>query len=151
MSFGEPQRSGSNHEQARQPQPVNKVFGADAGEMQLDVPGVSASPADDVAENRGDLRIEQFVTGYLEQHGLDGSQIRIREQDGNTDNLRPPQGPSDCQKAERLTVTPWDRRFARWQVGLTYPHHLIYLRQNIHREQDGRDEWGNSVGRSNRS
>jgi len=44
------------------------VFGADAREIQLDVPRVSSSPGDDVAENGGDLRIGQFVMGYLEQH-----------------------------------------------------------------------------------
>jgi hypothetical protein len=37
------------------------------------VPRVSSSPCDDVAENGGDLRIRQFLTGYLEQHVSDGS------------------------------------------------------------------------------
>ena len=68
ISFGKPQWSGSDHEQARQPQPVDQMFGADAREIQLDGPRVSSSPGDDVAENGGDLRIGQFVTGYLEQH-----------------------------------------------------------------------------------
>lgn len=54
------------------------MFGAEAREIQLDVPRVSASRSDDVAENGGDLRIGQFVTGYLEQHGQDDSRMGTR-------------------------------------------------------------------------
>ena len=73
ISLGKPQWSGSDDEQARQPQPINQMFGADAGEIQLDRPRVSSSPGDDVTENSGDLRIGQFATGYLEQNERDGS------------------------------------------------------------------------------
>jgi hypothetical protein len=44
------------------------MFGADVREIQLDRPRLSTSPGEDVAENGSDLRIGQFVTGYLEQH-----------------------------------------------------------------------------------
>jgi hypothetical protein len=69
ISFGQPHWSGLDDDQTREPQSVNKMFGADARETQLDVPGKSSGPGDDFPQNSGDLRVGQFVMGCLEQHG----------------------------------------------------------------------------------
>jgi hypothetical protein len=50
----------------------------DASESQLDVTRVSSSPGYDVAENGRDLRVGQFVMGYLEHNDRDGSRIGVR-------------------------------------------------------------------------
>jgi hypothetical protein len=60
-------------DQARQSEAVHEMLGADGRELQLDVPRIPSSPSDDVPENGGDLRIGQFVIGYLEQHERDDS------------------------------------------------------------------------------
>jgi hypothetical protein len=44
ISFGQPHWSGSDDDQASQPQSVNQMFGADARETQLDVPRKSSGP-----------------------------------------------------------------------------------------------------------
>ena len=66
-----------------EPQPVYEMLGADGRETQLDVPGKSPGPSDGVTKNGGDLRIRQFVTGYLEHHERDDSRTGEREQEGN--------------------------------------------------------------------
>ena len=68
MSFGESQRSRPDYGQASQSEAVYEVLSAEGCELQLDLAGIPSSPGDDVTENGGDLRIGQFVMGYLEQH-----------------------------------------------------------------------------------
>jgi hypothetical protein len=77
ISVGELQRGGLDDDQARQPQSVQEMFGADARKMQLNVPRKPSSPSEDVAENGGDLRIGRFVMGYLEQHERQDSRMHI--------------------------------------------------------------------------
>jgi hypothetical protein len=73
ISIGEAQRRRSDYRQASQSEAVHKVLSADGSELQLDMSGIPSSPGDDVPENGGDLRIGQFVMGYLEHHERDDS------------------------------------------------------------------------------
>jgi hypothetical protein len=73
ISFGEPQRSRPDYGQPSQPEAVHKVLSAEGCELQLDMSGIPSGPGDDIPENGGDLRIGQFVMGYLEQHEQDDS------------------------------------------------------------------------------
>ncbi|HEV8060293.1 MAG TPA: hypothetical protein VGP68_10490 [Gemmataceae bacterium] len=77
ISFGQSHWSGPDDDQTRQPQSVDKMFGANAGETQLEAPRIPSDPGDGVTENGGDFRVGQFVVGYLERHGGDDSRTGV--------------------------------------------------------------------------